>query len=459
MKQNFNSLPLRPELLESLKSLKFHSMTPIQTVSLPLIFSRVDVIAQAKTGSGKTAAFALGILNQLDSNLLAPQGLVLCPTRELAEQVANEFRRLSRKISNIKITTLCGGIPEMKQAKSLETGIHIIVGTPGRTLKHLQKKSLPVQDLKVAVLDEADKMLDMGFHQDIIAIFKHFPKERQTLLFSATFPKSIKELSSSIQNNAEKVKIDSRHSEDQITQIFLKIEDGIDKNQLLYRTLAHYQLERALVFCETKKETEEVSKFLSRRGVSSQFINGDLEQNNRHKVMTQFSNQSLSILVATDVASRGLDISNLTAVINFHLPSQPEGYTHRIGRTGRAGEQGFALSFVDSSDHHKFEELKPLLPKNIKILRPTDLKEKQPYQVIPPMKTIYISGGKKDKLRAGDILGALIRSANLTHRDVGEITIFPHYSYIAIRSEKIESTLKNLDGKKIKKRKYKVGPL
>jgi len=332
---SFKSLDLAPEILSNLTSLGYHSMTPIQAKSLPLILEGKDIIGQAKTGSGKTAAFGLGVLSNLIVRLPGIQALILCPTRELAEQVSNELRKLARSTPNIKIITTCGGTSERLQIQSLSHGAHIIVGTPGRVLKFLKSKKIQLNYINTFVLDEADKMLDMGFADDIKKICSYLPSKKQSLLFSATFPKEIQDLSALILRDAKTVKVDLAHKKNLIKEYFYLVEGHPHKIKYLSKLLDKYQPESTVIFCKTKQICDEVADFLIQKGISAIAIHGDHEQKRRTLSLTKFSNGSCLVLVATDVAARGLDIKSLTAVINFDLSADPEGYIHRIGRTGR----------------------------------------------------------------------------------------------------------------------------
>lgn len=345
-KQTFDQVGLNPALLETLDSLNYTHMTPIQALSLPAILNQRDVIGQGKTGSGKTAAFGLGVLSNLNVKRFRVQALVLCPTRELADQVAKEIRTLGRGIHNIKVLTLCGGMPMGPQIGSLEHGAHILVGTPGRILDHLEKGRINLEELNTLVLDEADRMLEMGFQDALDAIINAAPKQRQTLLFSATFPEKIEKIAQRIMKSPEMIKVESTHDTSSIAQYFYKVEGTEARDEALANLLLTYQPESAVVFCNTKKEVQNVADELHHRGFSVIDIHGDLEQRERDQALVQFANKSVSILVATDVAARGLDVDNLDAVFNFELSRDPEVHVHRIGRTGRAGSKGLAFSFL-----------------------------------------------------------------------------------------------------------------
>lgn len=454
MSNQFEDLDLKEDLLKNLSELGFTKMTPIQEKSLPLALKGEDLIGQAKTGSGKTAAFSLGILNSLHTKILAPQALILCPTRELAEQVALEVRKLARMLKNIKVVTITGGTGYYHQESSLEHGSHIIVGTPGRVAKLIKTKFISLKEIKTFVLDEADRMLDMGFYDEIMGIESQLSESRQTLLFSATFPEAIVRLSENVQRSATMIKIDSLHEEGDILQHFYKLESHKDKNKSVLKILGNFLPERSIIFCKTKVITKNLTKFLKDNGVLAEGIHGDLEQNDRTKVLTKFSNQSLSVLVATDVAARGLDIKDLSAVINYDLPMDSEDYIHRIGRTGRAGKKGLAFSFYLEPEEYRLAEISELLQKECP---ESVLPEEKEFFIEPPMKTLFIAGGKKQKLRPGDILGAMVKEAGLDPTDVGNISILPITTYVAVKKEKLHQAIKKLSNGKIKNRSFRVG--
>ncbi len=452
---DFSSLPLMPEMLANIQSLDYLSMTPIQAQSLPVILAGKDLLAQAKTGSGKTAAFAIGLLQQLKAKTYQTQALVLCPTRELAEQVSNEIRRLARTIPNVKIITLCGGKPMGPQLNSLERDPHIVVGTPGRILKHLEKNTLQLHGLKTLVLDEADRMLDMGFYDDIMRVIAKVPKKRQTLFFSATYPDEIKKVSNSIQSNPVEVRVESIHKRQTLKQVFYEIEKNERYNTLI-ALLQHYQPESSVVFCNRKQQCQEVADKLWEQGFHALALHGDHDQKKRQQVLLQFSNKSSSILVATDVAARGLDIKDLKAVINFELSPDPEIYIHRIGRTGRAGNEGLALSMFAASEGRKLRDIEEFQKLPAQIEKITSLKSQNDFKLIPPMVTLCIHGGRKNKVRVGDILGALTASAILKGHQIGKIDISDTQAYVAVERSVAKQALNILSEGKIKGRQFKT---
>jgi ATP-independent RNA helicase DbpA len=451
----FASLPLNKPMLKNLDSLGYSEMTPIQAQSLPLILAGTDVIAQAKTGSGKTAAFGIGLLSRLVVSCFSVQGLVLCPTRELADQVGQELRRLARCIDNIKILTLCGGVPIGPQFGSLEHGAHIVVGTPGRILDHLQRGSLDLKALRMLVLDEADRMLDMGFQDDLAAIVAAAPSNRQTLLFSATYPESIAAMSATVQHQPVTVTVEAIHDGRQIQQSFYLVER--DKRlAAVARMLGHYRPESTLVFCNTKKECREVAEGLTEKGFSALAIHGDLEQRERDEVLARFANKSISVLVATDVAARGIDIKELTAVINYELTRDPQVHIHRIGRTGRAGEQGLALSLVTAADNRRVAAIEDTLGETVPRAELESLAMPTAACLEAPMATLCIDGGRKNKVRPGDILGALTGEAGIAASEVGKINVFDFHTYVAIRRASANLALARLRANKIKGRFFKI---
>ncbi|OWT70236.1 MULTISPECIES: ATP-dependent RNA helicase DbpA [unclassified Achromobacter] len=451
----FSSLPLLPALLENLQGLGFEQMTPIQAHSLPLILEGRDIIAQAKTGSGKTAAFGLGVLQNLDVSRLVPQGLVVCPTRELADQVAQELRRLARLIPNVKILTLVGGAPARPQAESLARGAHLVVGTPGRIQDHLERASLDLSNLNTLVLDEADRMVDMGFHDDIAAIAAQCPAKRQTLLFSATYPDNIRKLSARFLRNPAEVKVAAQHDASRIEQIFYEIGEK-DRLEAVATLLAHFRPVSTLAFCNTKIRSHDLVEHLRAKGISAQALNGDLEQRERDEILIQFANQSCAVLVATDVAARGLDIQNLGAVINVDVTKDTEVHVHRIGRSGRGDQKGLALSLC-SPEEMRFATLveqyqgAPLQWADLKTLRP---KADRPLRA--PMVTLCIQGGKKDKLRPGDLLGALTGDGGLTFEQVGKINITEFNAYVALDRQIAKQAFSRISNSNIKGRRFRM---
>ena len=451
----FSSLPLKPALLENIESLGYTHLTPIQAETLPYILEGKDVIAQAKTGSGKTAAFGIGLLSRLDFSSFRVQALVICPTRELADQVCKEIRRLARFTQNIKVQSLCGGVPFGPQVGSLEHGVHVVVGTPGRLQEHLRKRSLRLSNLKVLVLDEADRMLDMGLEEVITEVISYAPTHRQTLLFSATYSDPIREISQKFQYKPVSVTIDSSHHDSVIEQRFYQIQKSQRINALGY-LLAFHRPESTVVFCNTKRECQDIESALNNSGFSVQALHGDLDQKHRDQVLVRFANNSCSILVATDVAARGLDIKELQAVINYDLPWDPEIYVHRIGRTGRAGKKGLAFSLCTEQELNRVVAIEEYqsLPAKWDEIAPFQMTYEQRFEA--PMVTLWIDGGRKDKVRPGDILGALTGATGIEGSDVGKIDVFDAHAYVAIKKNSVDKALVCLKNGKIKGRNFMV---
>jgi ATP-independent RNA helicase DbpA len=437
----------------------YQVMTPIQAESLPAILKGSDLIAQAETGSGKTAAFGIGLLTRLNARDFNVQALVLCPTRELADQVSKEVRRLASTTPNIKLLALCGGVPFGPQSSSLEHGAHIIVGTPGRVMKHLRKGSLKLNKLKALVLDEADRMLDMGFYDDIAEIVSAMPGKRQTLLFSATYPDEIRQISASMQKNPVRVSVEATHTQSKIKQVFYEVADPGRRAAALVTLLRHYNPASSVIFCNTKQQCQQTADTLQAKGYSVLALHGDLEQRDRDQVLVRFSNKSCSILVATDVAARGLDIKDLEAVINFELSQDPEVHIHRIGRTGRAGKTGLALSLYIPAESYRVNAIEEYQGSPISFSEIDALQVNPKLDLRPPMVTLCIDGGRKNKIRPGDILGALTGEAGIAGNQVGKIDIFDRQSFVAIERSSVDKALQRLSTGKIKGRFFKARKL
>lgn len=454
--QKFSTLNLHPDLLKNLSSLGYEKMTPIQALSLPEILAGKDVIGQGKTGSGKTAAFGLGLLEKLNVKRFRIQSLVLCPTRELADQVAKEIRKLGRAVHNIKVLTLCGGTPFGPQIGSLEHGAHIIVGTPGRVEEHVIKGTLKLDNVNMLVLDEADRMLEMGFQSALDNIVERSPSDRQTLLFSATFPKQIQSIANKILNNPVMAKVESRHDNSSIKQHFYKVNDNEERTEAVRLLILAHKPQSSVVFCNTKKEAQELADELHYLGFSVLALHGDLEQRDRDQALIRFSNKSVSVLVATDVASRGLDIDALDMVINYHIARDSEVHVHRIGRTGRAGSKGIACSLYSDKESYKVGLLEDYLDQTIEseALPPMSVLQQTPLQA--QMTTLQIDGGKKQKVRPGDILGALTGDNGITGAQVGKINVLDNKAYVAVEKSVLKTAFKKLEKGKLKGRTFRV---
>ena len=430
-------------------------MTPIQSAALPVALEGRDLIAQAETGSGKTVAFALPLLARLAAHDFATQALVLCPTRELASQVAQEIRRLARYLQNIKVVTLCGGQSIGPQIGSLQHGAHVVVGTPGRLKDHLRKQTLSLARVTTVVLDEADRMLEMGFFEDIEIIVGATPGARQTLLFSATYPDDIERLSARFMRSPARVSVAAQRSDQSIEQCFF-LCDPQQRLPSLLTLLLHFQPESAVLFCNTKQAVRDVCDYLNSEGIEALALHGDMEQRDRDQVLIQFRQLGCRILVATDVAARGLDIDDLPVVINVDLPRNADVYVHRIGRTGRAGKDGLALSLVAAIERYKLESIGDYQQRELEVEAIDVLKPTQLYLAAPAFITLCIAGGRKDKVRAGDVLGALTGEAGLSKHSVGKITVTDHATYVAIARDDADEALHALNAGKIKGRKFKV---
>lgn len=452
---SFNDFGLSSAMRSNLDQLGFAQPTEIQAKALAPGLAGKDIIAMAKTGSGKTAAFGISLVEKLNPPLFAVQALVLCPTRELADQVAKAIRELARARDNIKVLTLCGGVAIGPQIGSLSHGAHIVVGTPGRIQDHLRKQTLSLARLKTVVLDEADRMLDMGFQEAMEDILSQTPSSRQTMMFSATWPAPIRELSKQYQKSPVDVRAEEAGENPDIEELFYEVSPQ-SKSDAIVALLSERQPESCIVFCTTKQQCDELAQELGERGFSALPLHGDLEQRDRDSVLVRFGNQSCSILVATDVAARGLDIKSLPLVINAEPARDPEVHTHRIGRTGRAGEQGHAVTFCTPAQGHKISRIESERGRAVEwgdteALLATPLKP-----VTPAMKTLCIAGGRKDKIRPGDVMGALTGEAGLPGKAVGKIDLFDHQCFVAVEKSLAGKALSRLENGKVKGRKIRV---
>ncbi len=455
---SFAQLPLSPALLANLQQLGYLTMTPIQAASLPITLAGNDLLAQAKTGSGKTAAFALSLLTRLNPKHFGVQAMVLCPTRELADQVTQELRRLARAADNIKILTLCGGSVMRAQIASLEHGAHIVVGTPGRLMDHIERGTLNLTALNTLVLDEADRMLDMGFYDDIAYVAKRCPAARQTLMFSATYPDGIARLARQFMHNPQEVKLLEQHEKSKIRQRFYKI-DNEQRLEAVAILLKHYRPVSTLAFCNTKQQCRSLLEALHAQGIKALTLNGDLEQRERDQVLIQFANRSCSVLVATDVAARGLDISQLEAVINVDVTPDAEVHIHRIGRTGRADQDGWALSLCGPTDRHRIISIAQMMHIEPEWHELSELESSDDTPLIAPMVTLQILGGRKEKIRAGDVLGALTGDAGYTREQIGKINVTEFSTYVAVARNIAAEAVRKLNAGKVKGKSVKVRAL
>jgi len=452
---SFASLPLSPATLANLQRLGYDAMTPIQAASLPLALAGKDLIAQAKTGSGKTAAFCLALLANLNPRRFAVQSLVLCPTRELADQVTQELRRLARAEDHIKVLTLCGGSTMRPQLASLEHGAHIVVGTPGRIMDHLERGSLNLDALNTLVLDEADRMLDMGFHDDIATVARQCPKQRQTLLFSATYPEGIAKLAAAFLREPQTVTVAEQHSATKIRQLFFEVRED-ERLHAVSLLLNHYRPVSTLAFCNTKQQCRDLVEVLKAQGFIALELHGDLDQRDRDQVLVQFANRSCSVLVATDIAARGLDIAELEAVINVDVTPEPATHTHRIGRTGRVDAEGWAFSLASLDEMGRVGQIEHALGFSSEWQPLASLTPAGSEPLRPPMCTIQILGGRKEKIRPGDVLGALTKDLGYAAAQIGKINVNEFSTYVAVERGVAREILKKLSAAKVKGRAVKV---
>jgi ATP-independent RNA helicase DbpA len=450
---SFTTLPLRPELLEALDQVGYTQMTPIQAAALPPMLAGRDVAGQAKTGSGKTAAFGLALLSAIDPRQRTTQALVLCPTRELAEQVSIELRRLARCLSDTQILAVCGGHPYHTQRRALQGGCHVVVGTPGRLAKHLRAGSADLSDLRVLVLDEADRMLDMGFFDQVIDIERECPPARQTLLFSATWAPEIHALGESIQRDPERISTDPQVS-DTLLQQRVVFAPASERSQLVMALLAAHRPTTALVFCETRTESDRLARFLTRHGAVALALHGQLEQRDRDDVLVQLANGSASVLVATNVAARGLDIPDLPLVIIAELSGDPELHIHRIGRTGRAGASGLALSIVAPREEERLARIEALLGAIPRGTPPpaVDRLDLPP----PPNQTLLLLSGRRDKLRRADVLGALVKDGGVPPEAIGRIDLGETTCAVAVARAHASAALQYVESGRIKRKRVRA---
>jgi ATP-independent RNA helicase DbpA len=455
MALDFSSLNLSADLLATVRELGYEKLTEVQEQAIPLLLSGKDVIGQSKTGSGKTAAFSIPILERIDLSFREVQALVLCPTRELCEQVAREIRKLGRRMPGFQVLILTGGQPGRPQSEALRKGVHMVVGTPGRVLDHVTRRNLTLAHIRTLVLDEADRMLDMGFEDEMNAILNEAPSTRQTVFFSATFPENIEAMSAHYQHEPVEVRVAAApEDKPDITQ---RVYDSAQEEKVanLLRLLHEYQPSSAIVFCNLKVTVAELAETLVKHGVAAGALHGDLLQEDRNKMMAMFRNESFRVLVATDVAARGLDVENLDLVVNFELSLHGEDYVHRIGRTGRAGRKGLAVTLATSRERGRLAEFALETGTTVTHTDYTSAfadRTVMPYvQLDAKMATIYVSGGRKDKVRAGDILGALTgETAGLTGADIGKIEIFDRFAFVGIARGRAASVVEKLKSGKIK---------
>ncbi len=448
-KMLFQELAIKPAVAEAVKRQGFTTMTPIQEQTLPLLMEGSDIVAQAPTGSGKTLSFAIALLEQIDEKSTDFQALVLAPTRELAKQIAVEIRKLTVTTPNFKVITLIGGESLKLQQVNFDKGTHVVVATPGRIIDFMGKGLIDFSHVKVLVLDEADKMLDMGFTDDIKKISAKLSPMRQSMLFSATFSDKVLKLSNEVLHEPQTVMLQNKKTA-HIDEFVLDIGPK-DLLEGVLAVLDHFHPTSTVIFCNTKQSCKEMERELQALGLDSLALHGDLDQSRREEVLFMFENGSVNILVATDVASRGLDIKALELVINAELPQDHDLYLHRRGRTGRAGEDGRVVSFFRHAG--QLEKLFKTPNPFETLLLNADAKQ---YKKKAQMDTLFFLAGKKDKIRKGDIVGALCRDAGLDGNDLGMIKIEERRSFVAVKKGVTQKVLNFLKEGKIKNKKVKA---
>ncbi len=448
------SFQLSPEVTKVLGDLGYTTLTPIQEDSFAPLLSGKDVIGQAQTGSGKTAAFSIPILEKIETNDRFIQAIVLCPTRELGAQVTEQIRKLGRYKKNLVVVSLLGGVPFRTQMRSLEHGVHVIVGTPGRVLDHLERKTLDLSGVKTFVLDEADRMLDMGFVDDIEKILKEIPEDRQTVFFSATFPNTIETLSKRYQKSP--VRITSKALDAPAIEELVYETSKENKLHTLISFVATKRPESAIVFCNTKLMVDEICQALSKAQIVAEKLHGDLEQTDRQKVMAKFRNRSVKVLIATDVAARGIDVTGVETVINYDLPSDASVYVHRIGRTGRIGKVGLAVSLLTPHESPKVQTIEQYTKRTLKKLKWEATAPVAYSEEVVKLDTLYVGAGRKQKIRPTDILGAFTGEGGCKGAQVGKIEILDNFTYVAVDSVMTDHLISVFRMGKIKNRRIQV---
>ena len=519
----FEDLPLSVESQRAIADMGFEEATPIQSQCITLIQEGRDVIGQSQTGTGKTAAFGIPLLERIDPNNPKVQAVILCPTRELAIQISAEFSKLLRYRQGVRVLPIYGGQPIERQISSLKKGVQVVVGTPGRVMDHMERATLRLQNVSITVLDEADEMLDMGFRDDIEFILEKMPEDRQTLLFSATMPSAILEMTKRYQDNPEHITvIRNVLTVPNIDQIYFEVKDPL-KLEALCRLIDAESPTLSIIFCNTKRRVDELTEQLQGRGYFAEGLHGDLKQLQRDLVMRKFRNRTLEILVATDVAARGIDVDDIDIVFNYDLPQDEEYYIHRIGRTGRAGRHGIAYTFVAGREVYKLREIMHYTKAKIKkgkmptLLDIEEIKTKQFTEKIKGiieegrlgkyvgvvesmedhsamdiaaalfkyhlhdedaedilfeepakkgrnngqsdnrnMARLFITVGKKDKIRPGDIVGAITGETGISGRAIGQIDIYEDFTFVDVPKNKMDKILDTMKRTKIKGKKVKA---
>ncbi len=413
----FNDFDINNNIKKAIRDMGFEEPTPIQKLTIPEALKGKDLIGQAQTGTGKTVAFGIPILEKIFIKDKSPQAIIICPTRELSIQVANEIAKLGSNIKKLKILPVYGGQPIGRQIRVLNKGVHIVIGTPGRILDHIERGTLNLIGVETVVLDEADEMLDMGFREDIEQILRHIPKQRQTLLFSATIPDEIKRIAKFYQKNPKHLKVSSKQmTVPEITEYFYNVKEKYKLDDLT-RLIDVYDISLGLVFCNTKRRVDYVVRHLKNRGYSVDGIHGDMKQKIRDKVMNKFRRGDIEILVATDVAARGIDVANVQAVFNYDVPQNPEYYVHRIGRTARAGNIGYAFTLVDGKEQRMLDNIRKTTKSKIK-------KQKIPsYKEMSEIKNRLIFEEVKNIIKNDDLNNYTKAVKNLTRKNLSTLQV------------------------------------
>lgn len=453
----FDTLSLHPDLLTGIARLGYEEMTEIQARSLPVALRGRDIIGRARTGSGKTAAFALPLLSNVNLEDREPQALVLSPTRELADQLVAAIRSFAVGMEGLRVVCLSGGRPSRDQRDALQAGAHVVVGTPGRILHQIQLGRFDASNVRTLVLDEADRMLDMGFEDEVLEIIHHVPKERQTMLFSATWQSTTQRLSAQIQNDPHTVKAATLLEDNVLTQrAVLCTRDN--RPQALADLLAKRTPGPTLVFCETRGQCDDLAGFLQDEGVSALTLHGERDQNERDEVMACFRNGSALVLVATNVAARGLDVAGIELVVCYELSPDPAVHIHRIGRTARAESEGEAVSLVakGTREQDRLDAIEAHMKVEIPRSNWEPVLQKSLAAWSAPYRTLVILGGRRDKLRPGDIVGALTRAVGLDGDDIGEIVLTDRRAWVAVKAGMAQKAVKGLNNERIKKKRFRV---
>jgi ATP-dependent RNA helicase DbpA len=443
-------------MLDNLVELGYHTMTPIQAKSLPFMLTGQDVMGQASTGTGKTAAFGLAVLARVKPGQRNPQALVLCPTRELAAQVADEIGRLAKPLTKLRITTLCGGSPFGRQRDELQRGIDVVVGTPGRVLDHIRRNSLNLSGVSTLVLDEADRMLDMGFVDDVEAITKETPDTRQTLMFTATLTRAVKVISGRLQSTPETVVVQQDNSAKKMITQHVYSTGRLDRFSALLRVLGHYQPAQAIIFCSQRATCDTLVEKLGEEGYAACALHGGMDQREREQVLMRFASGSMRWLIATDVAARGIDIPDLPAVINFELPNDRDNYTHRIGRTGRAGKEGLAISIVDPRRERRLLSLIANQLGGVEAQPAGALNLSKDAPAPAPRATISLNAGLRDKLRNEDVQTLITEMTDLELTHIGPITMLPKMAFVTVPRELVTRVVEDMRGAQHRKLKLRV---